>query len=78
MGGIKQGMPYKDPILNFSKRLYRQSLEKKFGTHVEKSKVFKILKKKQQQKKQCIIPRNKVILGKPSGGEVGEKFNTSQ
>ena len=45
MGDIKQGRSYKDTILNFSKRLYKQSLKKKFGTHVEKSMVFKILKK---------------------------------
>ena len=80
MGDIKQGRSYKDAILNFSKRLYRQSLKKKFGTHVEKSMVFKILKKtpKKQKKTQCIISRNKVIRGKPRGGGVGEKFNTSQ
>ena len=51
MGDIKQGRSYKDTILNFSKRLYKQSLKKKFGTHVEKSMVFKILKKKTKKHK---------------------------
>ena len=33
------------PILNFHKSHFRHSLNKTFGAHVEKSMVFKILKK---------------------------------
>ena len=32
-------------IFNLNTKLYRQSLNKKFGTHVEKSMVFKNFKK---------------------------------
>ena len=46
-------------ILNFNEKLYRQSLNKKFGTHINKSTVFNAMKDKQ-----CIIPINKVISGK--------------
>ena len=35
MAGIRQERPNKDPILNINKRLYRQSLNKKFDTHFE-------------------------------------------
>lgn len=45
-------MPNEGPILNVNKF--------KFRTHVEKSVVFEIFKEKQ-----CIIPRNKIISGKP-------------
>ena len=33
------------PFLNFNKRLYRQSLNKKFGTHLTKSMIFTALKR---------------------------------
>ena len=33
------------PTLNFNERLYRQSLKKKFGTHINKSMIFNPLKK---------------------------------
>ena len=33
------------PTLNFNKRLYRQSLNKKFGTHISKSMIFTALKR---------------------------------
>ena len=46
------------PILNFNEKLYRQSLNKKFNTHINKSTLFNALKNKQ-----CIIPVNKVISG---------------
>ena len=59
MDVIWQKKPNEGPILNFNKRLY-----------IEKSMVFKALKNKQR-----IIPRNKVIWGKPPWGE---KFSTSQ
>ena len=29
--------------LNFNERLYRQSLNKKFGTHINKSMIFKLV-----------------------------------
>ena len=29
-----------DPNLNFNERLYRQSLNKKFGAHINKSVIF--------------------------------------
>ena len=32
------------PTLNFNERLYRQSLSKKFGTHINKSMIFNALK----------------------------------
>ena len=44
------------PTLNFDEKLYRQSLNKKFDTHINKSTIFNALKDKQ-----CIIPVNKVI-----------------
>ena len=31
------------PTLNFNERLYRQSLNKKFGTHINKSMIFNAL-----------------------------------
>ena len=33
------------PTLNFNKRLYRQSLNKKFGTHISKPMIFNGLKR---------------------------------
>ena len=57
MGEIRQKRPNNSPILNFNNR---QSLNKKFSTHVGKSMIFKTFKNKQ-----CIIPRNKVISGSP-------------
>ena len=32
-------------ILNFNERLYRQSLNKKFGKHISKSMIFNALKR---------------------------------
>ena len=68
MDNTTQERPNVGPILNFNKRHYRRSLNKKFGTHVEKAMVFKTLKNKQ-----CNIIRNKVINGngKPSSGRGG-------
>ena len=63
MEDIRQERSNKGPILSFNKRLSRQSLNKKFGIHFEKSMVFKTLKNKQS-----IIPGNKVVSGKPCGG----------
>ena len=45
MEGMKQERPDEGPILNFHEIHFRQSLSKKYGTHVEKSIVFKALKK---------------------------------
>ena len=33
------------PTLNFNERLYMQSLNKKFGTHINKSMIFNALKR---------------------------------
>ena len=33
------------PTLNFNEKLYRQSLNKKFGTHIIKSMIFTALKR---------------------------------
>ena len=33
------------PTLNFNERLYRQSLNKKFSTHISKSMIFNALKR---------------------------------
>ena len=33
------------PTLNFNERFYRQSLNKKFGTHINKSMIFNALKR---------------------------------
>ena len=33
------------PTLNFNERLYRQSLIKKFGTHISKTMIFNALKR---------------------------------
>ena len=33
------------PTLNFNERRYRQSLSKKFGTHINKSIIFNALKR---------------------------------
>ena len=47
------------PTLNFDEKLYRQSLNKNFDTHINKSTIFNALKDKQ-----FIIPVNKVISWK--------------
>ena len=57
MDNIRQRKHNESPILNFNKILYRQFLNNKLDTHVEKSIVFKALKNKQ-----CIILRN-IISG---------------
>ena len=44
------------PTLNFDEKLYRQSLNKNFDTHINKSTIFNALKDKQ-----FIILVNKVI-----------------
>ena len=62
MENIRQERPNEVPILNVNKKLYTQSLHKKFGTHVEKSIVFRTFKNKQ-----FVIPRNEVISGRPRG-----------
>ena len=56
MDNMRQERLNEGPNLNANKNLHRQSLSKKFGTHVEKSIVFKTFKNKQ-----CVIPRTKVI-----------------
>ena len=33
------------PTFNFNERVYRQSLNKKFGTHISKSMIFNALKR---------------------------------
>ena len=33
------------PTLNFNEKLFRQSLNKKFGTHIRKSMIFNALKR---------------------------------
>ena len=33
------------PTLNFNEKLYRQSLNNKFGTHINKSMIFNALKR---------------------------------
>ena len=45
MDDIRQERPNEGPILNFNKRLYGESLNRKFGTHIEKYMFFKTLKK---------------------------------
>ena len=44
------------PTLNFDEKLYRQSLNKNFDTHINKSTIFNALKDKQ-----FIILVNKII-----------------
>ena len=61
MEDIRQERPNEGPNFDLNKKLYRQSLNKKFGTYVQQFMVFKSFKK------QCIIPRKKVINGKPLG-----------
>ena len=51
-------MPNDGPILNCNKRLYGQSLNNIFATHVEKI-------NSDPEKIKFIIPRSKVIHGKP-------------
>ena len=62
--------PNESPISNFSKSFYRQSLNKNFGTHVQKSIVFKTLKKNNVP-----LLEIKLLAKKPHGRE---KFSTSQ
>ena len=65
-----QEKPSEGPISNFSKSLYRQSLNRNFGTHVQKSMVFKTLKKNN-------VPLLEIkLLAKKTHGR--EKFSTSQ
>ena len=45
MDNIRQERPNNGPILNVNKKLYTQSLNKKFRTRVEKFMVFKTFKK---------------------------------
>ena len=45
MENIRQKKLNVGPILNFINRLYRQFQNKKFGTHIHKSMIFKALKK---------------------------------
>ena len=45
MDDIRQERPNDGQILNIDTIHYRQSLNRKFGTHVEKSMVFKSFKK---------------------------------
>ena len=45
MGDIMREKLNIGPTLNFNERLYRQSLNKKFGTHINKSKIFTVLKR---------------------------------
>ena len=59
MGNIREKRPKEGSVFNLNEKLYGQSLNKKFGTHVKKYMVFRTFKNKQ-----CIIPRNKVISGK--------------
>ena len=56
MGNIRQERSNDGPNLKVNRQNIWQSLNKKFGTHVEKSMVLKSL-----ESKQCIILRNKVI-----------------
>ena len=58
------------PTLNFNKKLNRQSLNKKFRTHISKSMVSMPGKDKQ-----CIIPINETITRK-SLCVGGEKIST--
>ena len=69
MDDIRQKRLIEGPVLNICKIHYQQSLTKTFGTFVEKSMIFKTLKNKQ-----CIIPRNKIISGKPPWGVGGKEF----
>ena len=62
--------PNESPISNFSKSFYRQSLNNNFGTHVQKSMVFKTLKKNN-------VPLLEIkLLAKKTHER--EKFGTSQ
>lgn len=46
MDEIRQQRPIEGQFLNFHKVHYRQSINKKLGTYVQKSMLFKILKTK--------------------------------
>ena len=69
MDDIIQERPNEDPILNFNKSRHRKSLSKKFGTQIEKSMVFKIVKNKK-----CLISRNKIVSGNSSWGKKSKYF----
>ena len=58
MDGIMQERPNECPILNFQNIHYRQSLNKTFGTHVEKSMIFNTFKKI------CFIPKVKGLINR--------------
>ena len=45
MDNIMREKLNKGPTLNFNERLHRQSLNKKFGTHINKSMMFNALKR---------------------------------
>ena len=45
MDDIMREKIYIGPTLNFNERFYRQSLNKKFGTHINKSMIFNALKR---------------------------------
>lgn len=49
-----------EPIFNIDKQVICQSLRKNFAPHVKNSMIFETV-----SNKQCIMPRNKVISGKP-------------
>ena len=49
-----------EPIFNIDKQVICQSLRKNFTLHVKNSMIFETV-----NNKQCIMPRNKVISGKP-------------
>ena len=63
MDNIRQEKSNEGPILKVNKRKTWQSLNKKFGTHIEKFMVFKTMKKKK-----FVITRNKVISGNTRRG----------
>ena len=65
MNGNKQERPNECPILNFNKRLYRSSLNKKFDTHTHTHTSRKLWSLRLCKNKQSTIPTNKVISGKP-------------
>ena len=45
MDDIMYQKPNIGPTFNFNEKLYRQSLNKKFGTHINKSMFFNALKR---------------------------------
>ena len=77
MGAIRQERPNESPILNFNKRLYSESLNKKFATLVKKSKSLRTWKNKQCLEKinSASFLEIKLLAENHCGGE---KFSTSQ